>query len=111
MEGVNKELCDERNFNIANKLKDHSEELKEHSKELKEHAGEIVDLKVIISKLTVLVESVIRDHVPAKTNFWQTDSGKFIIKSLCVIGIAIVFAAIGLNSINYIKEYLGVIAK
>ena len=98
MDGVSKELCDDRNSNTVKRLDKHSEE--------------IDDLKVIVAKLTVLVENhekkMTQDNITSKTAFWQSDSGKFVIKTLCIMAVLIVTAAIGAN---YFKEYLGVIGK
>jgi hypothetical protein len=98
MEGVSKELCEDRNSNTVKRLDKHSEE--------------IDDLKVIVAKLTVLVENhekkMTQDNITSKVSFWQSPIGIRVISTLCIMGIAITFAAIGMN---YFKEYLGVIAK
>lgn len=96
---VDSKLCDERNGNLVKRVDKHSEE--------------IDDLKAAVIKLTQLVElhekKINAEDIKSETSkFWQSDTGKALIKTFCIIAIILTMAAIGMN---YFKEYLDVMAK
>ncbi len=72
-----------------------------------QQAGTIIYIKEIKEDLKEIKEDL-KKIKPSdiKSAFWQSDTGKTVIKTLCIIGTIIVMAAIGMN---YFKEYLGVI--
>lgn len=94
------------------KLNDRIDKIEERVRKVEtEQAGTVVYIKEIKEDLKEIksdLKKISPSDITSKTGFWQSDSGKFIIRTLCVIGFAIVMAAIGMN---YFKEYLGVIAK
>jgi uncharacterized protein YdcH (DUF465 family) len=93
-------------------LKDQLNKLEERVRSVeKEQAGTIIYIKEIKEDLKEIkseLKKISPSDITPKTGFWQSDSGKFIIRTLCIMGVLIVMAAIGMN---YFKEYLGVIGK
>jgi len=70
-------------------------------------AGTVVYIKEIKEDLQEIKAELKKiNQSDIKGSFWFSDSGKFLIKTLCVMGVIVVMAAIGMN---YFKEYLGVI--
>lgn len=94
------------------KLNERIDKIEERVRKVEtEQAGTVVYIKEIKEDLKEIksdLKKISPSDITTKTGFWQSDSGKFIIRTLCIIGVLIVMAAIGMN---YFKEYLGVIGK
>jgi len=93
---VDKEICTERYGNTV--------------KRLDKHSGQIDDLKdaVIVLK-EILRQQEQREQKEDKKpalSFWQTKWFEWIVKTVCIIAIVVVMAAIG---VNYFEKYLSVL--
>lgn len=98
--------------NRFKELWERQEKLEERLRKVEtEQAGTIVYVKEIkedLQEIKAELKKIAQGDITTKISFWQTPSGAFVIKTLCIITVLVVTAAIG---INYFKEYLGVMIK
>lgn len=86
------------------------EKLEERLRDVEQkQAGTVVYIKEIKEDLQEIKAELKKiNSCDIKSSFWFSDSGKFLIRTLCIIGTIIVMAAIGMN---YFKEYLQAVIK
>lgn len=90
---------------------DRQEKLEERIRMVEnQQAGTIIYIKEIKEDLKEIKEDIkkIKPSDIKSTSFWTSDQGKFVVRTLCVIGVLLVMAAIGMN---YFKEYLQAVIK
>ncbi|SDI38452.1 hypothetical protein [Desulfosporosinus hippei] len=103
---VTEQLCERTHKGV-------DKQLEVAERRLNAHSETIIDLKIIITQLTQLLETssktletmekristleTFHEEATKETGFWQTPGGQWIIKGFVILAIIITLAAIGQN--------------
>jgi hypothetical protein len=88
MIAVDEKVCEERT-KVLTKLVE----------KVDKHEDEIVDIKIIMERLTTLLEKV-NKTLEGKQKFWETDNGKLLFTWLIRVSVGLISIAVGINILD-----------